>query len=138
MCQLSPLPRDGVDLASVNTVVTDSMVATTASVVFAEASMAMVTMSTPTEVTTSTTVIKETTVSLTRATATPHADMEVMVATPFVDMADTDLATVPGATATVPDARATAQDTAAMAASMVAGDQAASVPTEDAATATVT
>merc|ERR1712051_1036069 len=126
----SPLPRDGVDLASVNTVVTDSMVATTASVVFAEASMAMVTMSTPTEVTTSTTVIKETTVSLTRATATPHADMEVMVAT--------DLATVPGATATVPDARATAQDAAAMAASMVAGDQAASVPTEDAATATVT
>merc|ERR1712051_662820 len=121
----SPLPRDGVDLASVNTVVTDSMVATTASVVFAEASMAMVTMSTPTEVTTSTTVTKETTVSLTRATATPHADMEVMVATPFVDMADTDLATVP-------DARATAQDTAAMAASMVAGDQAASVPMEDA------
>jgi len=126
------------DLVSVLTVVTVSKVATTAIMVSAEASLALEN---------SNTVIKETSMSLKRATATatPRADMEVMAATPFVDMADMDLATAPGATATVPEATvtvseatATAPDMAAMAASMVAGDQAASVPTEDAATAMAT
>ena len=116
-------------------------VAITANVVSAEASMAMVTMSTPTEVTTSTTVIKETTVLL----MATQEDMVDSVAMLVVDMAAMGLAmvseatvtaTVLGAkvtatllratvTATVLRARATAPDTAAMAPAMVARDKAA-------------
>ena len=130
------------------------MVAITANVVYAEASMAMVTMSTPMEVTTSTTVIKETTVLL----MATQEDMVDSVAMLVVDMAAMVLATVSEATvtatvleatvtatllrakvtATLLRARATAPDTAAMAPAMVARDKAASAPMVDAATVTVT
>ena len=120
------------------------MVAITANVVSAEASMAMVTMSTPMEVTTSTTVIKETTVFL----MATQKDMVDSVATLVVDMAAMVLATVSEATvmatvlgarvtATLLGARVTAPDTAAMAPATVARDRAATAPMVDPATVTV-
>ena len=119
-------------------------VAITANVVSAEASMAMVTMSTLMEVTTSTTVIKETTVFL----MATQEDMVDLVAMLVVDMAAMVLATVSEATvtasvlgarvtATLLGARVTAPDTAAMAPATVARDRAATAPMVDPATVTV-